>query len=69
MLTTVAASLLSITTAAPVAPAAIASGVQRQEPVPSSVTTTLAAALPTPGAWALMGLGGLALMRARREKR
>ncbi|MFT3683471.1 MAG: hypothetical protein QM783_00870 [Phycisphaerales bacterium] len=29
--------------------------------------STLALAMPPPGSWALMGLGGLALLRARRK--
>ncbi|HZW07002.1 MAG TPA: hypothetical protein VFF65_07750 [Phycisphaerales bacterium] len=67
---TAAAMLLSIATAAPVAPAAATpTGADAPERSPSRLTTTLAAALPTPGAWALMGLGGLALVRARRAKR
>jgi MYXO-CTERM domain-containing protein len=68
MLTAIAATLLTITTATPAAapantPTANVSGFSK------SGTTTLATALPTPGAWALMGMGGLALIRSRRDKR
>ena len=66
MLTAVAATLLTITTAAPVvAPSDAAKGTK----VTPERAGTLATALPTPGAWALMGMGGLALIRARRVKR
>lgn len=70
MMTVVAATLLTLAT---VGPDASAAGAPSAKPAASSngikATSTLATALPTPGAWALMGMGGLALVRARRVKR
>lgn len=66
MLTTLAATLLTLASVNPAAPATTASA----SPVVESAqtTSTLAAVMPPPGAWALMGMGGLALLRARRVK-
>lgn len=66
MLTAIAATLLTITTATP---AATTPSTANLNAFSKTGTTTLATALPTPGAWALMGMGGLALIRSRRDKR
>lgn len=66
MLTALAATLLTISTASPamtVEPAATNAAA-----VSETGTSTLATVMPTPGAWTLMGMGGLALIRARRVK-
>jgi len=63
MLTALATTLLAVATAAPQPPA-------QTRPVAAPVAaTTLATVLPPPGAWALMGMGCVALIRARRTKK
>ena len=74
MMTAATVTLLTIASFAPVASAAPGAETDSTAaPVVDSVAgklgSTLATALPTPGAWTLMGLGGLALIRARRVKR
>ncbi len=63
MLTALATTLLTIATASPVTPAPATSAFSREG------TGTLATVLPTPGAWTLMGLGAVALVRSRRGDR
>lgn len=68
MLTTLAATLLTIATASPAA--TTTQGTTANASAFGRVGTgTLATALPTPGAWVLMGLGGVALIRSRGDKR
>lgn len=65
MLTAFAAAMLTASLAAP----------QAEQPTTVKTTgafsaaarNTIAAVAPTPGAWVLMGLGGLALIRASRK--
>ncbi len=67
MLTTLAATLLTLASVNPTAPSANPGAAAAVEATQTS--STLAAVMPTPGAWTLMGMGGLALLRARRVKR
>jgi MYXO-CTERM domain-containing protein len=64
MITALAATLLTITTAAVPAQQS-----QTVAPAVHSGAYTLSTMMPTPGAWALMGMGGVALIRSRRDKR
>lgn len=68
MLTALAATMLTISTAAlPTPPAAAAAPVAATAGARGA--WTLSTVMPTPGSWALMGMGGLALIRSRRDKR
>lgn len=67
MLTTLAATLLTLASVDPAAPSATSGAAAAVDSTQTS--STLAAVMPTPGAWTLMGMGGLALLRARRVKR
>jgi MYXO-CTERM domain-containing protein len=70
MMTVITATLLTIATVSPAASAATEAAEPRNGAAEAmKAPSTLAAAFPPPGAWALMGMGGLALIRARRLKR